>query len=130
VNAKASGFLALVLFVALLHAQNPSGTLRGMVQDSTGARVASATIAVRLQSSSLARSVSSDDHGDFRIDDLTPGTYDVSVAARGFTEATADVPIAVSAIRDITVTMKPLVVRETIGVEAKTSSITTQPSPC
>jgi hypothetical protein len=127
VNAKASGFLALVLFVDLLHAQNSSGTLRGMVQDSGGARVASATIAVRLQSSSPARSVSCDRRGEFRIDDLAPGTYTVSVAARGFADAAADVTITVSAIRDITVTMTPSTVRQTISVHAQTSSITKQP---
>jgi hypothetical protein len=125
-NLKAFCVSGFLLFVTLMHAQNPSGTLRGMVQDPSGARVASATIAVRLQSSSLARRVSCDHRGEFRIDDLAPGTYSVSVAARGFADAVADVPIAVSAIRDITVTLTPSTVRQTISVQAHTSSITTQ----
>jgi hypothetical protein len=125
-NAKSYGPLAFLLFATLVCAQNPGGTLRGMVQDSTGARIASATIGLRLQSSSLARSVSCDSRGEFRIDDLTPGTYDVGVAARGFKDATTDVEITVSVIRDIRVTMTPSAVWQTVSVRAQTSSITTQ----
>src|SRR5277367_589713 len=91
--------LAFLLFAAVLNAQNPSATLRGIVQDLTGARVTSATIAVHLQGSSLTRSIASDDRGEFRLDDLKPGIYDVSVAAHGFADATADLQIEVSAIR-------------------------------
>jgi hypothetical protein len=125
-NVRTSSVLTLLLFATLLHAQNPGGTLRGIVQDLTGARVASATIAVRLQGSSLTRSIASDDRGEFRLDDLKPGIYDVSVAAHGFADATADLQIVVSVIRDVTVTMKPLTVRETIGVQAQNSSISMQ----
>src|SRR5271155_2277106 len=125
-NVRTSSVLTLLLFATLLHAQNPGGTLRGIVQDLTGARVASATIAVRLRGSSLTRSVASDDRGEFRLDDLKPGIYDVSVAAHGFADATADLQIVVSVIRDVTVTMKPLTVRETIGVQAQNSSISMQ----
>jgi hypothetical protein len=125
-NVRTSSVLTLLLFATLLHAQNPGGTLRGIVQDLTGARLASATIAVRLQGSSLNRSIASDDRGEFRLDDLKPGIYDVSVAAHGFADATADLQIVVSVIRDVTVTMKPLTVRETIGVQAQNSSISMQ----
>src|SRR5271156_983971 len=125
-NVRTSSVLTLLLFATLLHAQNPSATLRGIVQDLTGARVTSATIAVRLQGSSLTRSIASDDRGEFRLDDLKPGIYDVSVAAHGFADATADLQIVVSVIRDVTVTMKPLTVRETIGVQAQNSSISMQ----
>jgi hypothetical protein len=128
-NSKARGIPALLFFLlaAPLHAQNPSGTLRGTVQDATGARIASARIDVRLPGSSLMRSVSSGQSGTFRIDDLAPGSYDVSVAASGFAAATASVSIAVSAIRDIAVRMRPQAVQQTIGVRAEGSSITAQP---
>ena len=39
-------FLARVLYAAGLGAQNTSGTLRGVAEDATTARVAGATIAV------------------------------------------------------------------------------------
>jgi hypothetical protein len=124
VQARAS--LVAFLLVATLYAQNPNGSLRGIVQDSTKARIAAATITVRLQDSSLERSVPCDSRGEFRIDDLPPGSYQVSVAGRGFADAKAEVAITVSGIRDIAVEMKPLVVEQTVGVVATTSSITAQ----
>ena len=121
-----TAFLALAFFPTSLNAQNSSGSLRGSVQDSTGARVVGAIIEVEMPTSSRTRHVSSDDRGEFRVDDLMPGSYHVSVSARGFATATADVSIAVSTIRDITVAMKPSSVTQDIGVQAQSSSITAQ----
>ena len=107
-------------------AQTPGGSLRGAVEDGQGARIASASIAVRLIDSSLQRVARCDDQGNFRIDELKPGTYMVSVHASGFADAVADVPIAVGSVRDITVTMKPPAVSQSVKVAAQSSSITTQ----
>ena len=118
---------AAILFAAtVLDAQSPTGSLRGVIEDSQGSRIAAATVSVGLQGVSLVRSVSSDRRGSFRMDDLAPGVYRVSVAARGFASAQAEVSIQVSSIRDIAVTMKPPVAVETVGVHAESSSITTQ----
>jgi len=43
--------------------------LRGTVQDATGARISSAKIVVQLSSSSVQREASSEDRGEFRLDD-------------------------------------------------------------
>ena len=49
------------------------------------------------------------------------------VTAAGFAPAQADVVIAVATVRDITVTLKPSSVQQTVNVQAGASSITTQP---
>ena len=108
-------------------AQTPSGSLRGIVQDSHGNRVPSAAISVSLHASSIVRIVASDGQGNFRIDELAPGIYDVNVKARGFGDASAEVSIQVSSIREIAVTMTPPVVVESVGVHAQGSSIASQP---
>jgi hypothetical protein len=108
-------------------AQNSRGSLRGTVQDVTGARVPSAKIVLQAQDSSLQREAASEDRGEFRIDDLLPGPYQVTVSAPGFAQAQAEVSIAVSSVRDVTVTLKPLAASETLNVQAQASSITTQP---
>jgi len=95
-------------------AQTLGGSLRGVVEDGEGARVASAAIFVHLNASSLERSARCDDHGNFRMDDLKPGTYRVSVSAHGFAEAVADVSVAVGSVRDITVTLQPPAVSQTL----------------
>jgi hypothetical protein len=78
-------FAILVAIVCLAatgsYAQTTGGSLRGVVEDSQRARIASAEISVRLSASSLVRTVRCDDQGNFRMDDLTPGTYRVSVNA-------------------------------------------------
>jgi hypothetical protein len=124
---KLSAILALLLFTSTLNAQEVSGTLRGIVQDSTKARVAGAAIKLEQSGTSLTRLVTSDDRGEFRIDDLKPGSYRVTVTASGFADAAADVTIAVSTTRDLTVTMKPSAMQQTVGVRAVASSITEQP---
>ena len=99
--------LFAILFAAALHAQNSRGSLRGTVQDATGARIAAAKIVARSSGSASQRETASEDRGEFRLDDLLPGNYRVTVNAAGFAPAEADVIIAVATVRDITVTLHP-----------------------
>src|SRR2546430_11174918 len=46
----------------------------------------------------------------------------LTVSAAGFAEAQADVTVAVSSVRDIMVTLKPLAAKETVKVQAPASS--------
>jgi len=108
-------------------AQTIGGSLRGIVEDEHGARVASAEIAVRIADSSFRRNVQCDTQGDCRMDDLKPGTYEVSVKAQGFGIAEAEVTVAAGTVRDITVRMRPPLVTQTVSVHALGSSITSQP---
>ncbi len=119
--------LAFLLSATALNAQNSSGSIRGVVQDSAKARVAAATVEIALAGSSQTRQAVADAQGEFRLEDLTPGIWRVSVDARGFATAAADVSVAVSTVRDITVTLQPSQVRQTIGVTSQSSSITSQP---
>ena len=119
--------LALATLVPALQAQNPRGSLRGTVQDATGARLPSATIVVKSLDSPLQREATSEDRGEFRLDDLLPGAYVITVSASGFAPAEAHVSIAVSSVREVTVTLKLAAPAETVSVEGQNSSITTQP---
>jgi len=119
--------LACLYFLPVAaYSQNPTGSLRGEVQDSSGARVRGARITVQSAGSSLGRKVAADEHGEFRIEGLLPGRYHVVAAAKGFDDAVSDVDIAVTVVRDITVTLKPAAGRETIQVQGSSSSITTE----
>ena len=116
----------LLLLLCSLHAQNSRGSLRGTVEDLSGARIQSAKIVVRSANSSLVREAMTEDRGEFRIDDLNPGNYQVTVTAAGFASAQAEVAIAVSSVREIAVTLKPASAGERITVESQKSSITTE----
>jgi carboxypeptidase family protein/TonB-dependent receptor-like protein len=119
--------LALTLASPCSRAQDFRGSLVGTVQDSTGARIPSAKITIRASESSLERQTSSDASGGFRLDDLMPGAYHVTVSAPGFADAHSDVRVIVSTVQQLSVTMKPAPLRQSIGVEAQASSITTEP---
>ena len=108
-------------------AQNPQGTLQGVVEDAKGGRVPLAHIGVRSLESAVDRQADADTRGEFRLDGLQPGAYEVRVGARGFSEAVSRVTIAVNSARNITVSLQPESMRQTVNVQGLASSITTQP---
>ncbi len=107
-------------------AQNPRGTLRGTVEDSTGARVPGVAIVVQSLSSAAQRTAKSDEHGEFRIEDLSAGKYHVVVSASGFAKAASEVAVIVSQVRDIAVVLLPEALAQQVNVTAQSSSITTE----
>jgi len=120
-------FLVLLVCAFMSHAQDLGGSLIGVVEDSRGFRLTSARVRVRSEAPFAERTIESDNRGEFRIDDLRPGEYQIAVQSEGFTDASAKVFVAVSTVRGITVTMQPSIVRESIDVDAFASSIATQP---
>ncbi|HUJ32049.1 MAG TPA: carboxypeptidase regulatory-like domain-containing protein [Candidatus Acidoferrum sp.] len=109
-------------------AQNFHGGLVGTIEDATGARIVSANVTVQAaEAGSVQRKATSDTQGQFRIDDLLPGAYRVSVKATGFADATSEVTIVVSTVKEVTVTLYPAAMQQTVNVQGQASSITTQP---
>jgi hypothetical protein len=118
-------FISEVL-LTLSFAQNPRGSLRGAVQDISGARIAHAKIVVQARDSSFRREAVSEDRGEFRLEDLLPGPYRITVSADGFVTAESEIAVEVSVVRDVTVTLKPAAGNETVTVQGSSSSITTE----
>lgn len=128
---KSRLFVVGVAFLCLLatppsRAQNPRGTLRGVVRDASGAVIPSAKIVVQAEEATQRREATTNDRGEFRMDDLAPGNYHVVVSANGFADAKADVQIRVSSLREITVTLKVQTFQQTITLDGP-RSIATQP---
>jgi hypothetical protein len=123
---RSSAVLALLLFPCVLLAQNPRGALRGTIQDLTGGRISSARIVVVAVESTFRREAVCNDRGEFRIDDLVPGNYRVTVSAAGFAEAASEVHVNVSFVQEMTVTLRPQAVQQIVNVQSQVSSITTQ----
>lgn len=119
-------FGSLFIFTTICCAQSSRGGIIGHVEDASGGRIAKATIVVHAQASALQRAVTSDSHGDFRVDDLPGGRYHLSVTAPGFAEAGSDLTVVVSMAKEITATLQPNVVQQTVKVQAQASSISTQ----
>ena len=119
-------FLSFLFVPFELSAQNSRGTLRGTVQDPSGGRIPSAKIVVQTAESAVVREATCNDRGEFRIDDLLPGNYQVVVSANGFADAKSMVTVVVSSVRELTITLKLPVVQQTIILDGQIPSITTQ----
>src|ERR1700683_329117 len=136
-NRGRCGIIALLPIVILIAAvslacqftpaQKFRGSLRGIVQDVSQARVPSAKVVLHAAESSVEVQATANEQGEFRVDNLAPGTYHLLVNAKGFAEVLSDVTIMVSSVRDITITLQPSVVQQTVKVQGQASSVTTEP---
>src|SRR5215470_4075602 len=115
------------LFAQGARSQNPQGALRGTVADTSGGRVASAQVVVADGAKSLRREIRSDARGEFWIDDLLPGSYELSASAAGFADARSVVVVAVSTVQTVSVILHPKGVSEKLVVKGSSESITTEP---
>lgn len=127
--------LLLLLFATGAFAQTAAtAELRGTVKDPNGAVIASATVTIRDDAKSIERTVQTSPAGDFVLLSVPPGTYTLTVAAKGFSKMTAHnvtltvgqaaqypVTLQLAATEtEITVTGEPLLVET-----ARTSTSTT-----
>jgi hypothetical protein len=119
-------FLSILSLPSVSSAQNPRGELRGTVLDQTGGRIPSAKVMVQSAETGVVREAACNDRGEFRIDDLMPGNYQVIVSADGFAEASSSVTVVVSSVRELTVTLKLPAVQQTITLDDQIRSVTTQ----
>lgn len=86
---------ALVMNTALpALAQNPTGSIRGVITDPQGAVVTNATITVKNKATGDVRKVDAGSDGLYTVPNLLPGEYEVSVSAEGF--STTNLPVTVS----------------------------------
>ena len=76
--------LGVLLFSLALFAQGSSGRILGTVTDQTGAVLAGATVTVTDMERGLARTLTTDQAGEYNAPTLIPGTYTVRVEAAGF----------------------------------------------
>jgi hypothetical protein len=119
--------LVLLPFAWICHAQDFRGSLAGAVNDATGSRVQSAAVKLQAAESAAQRQTKTDSRGEFRFDDLLPGKYRLSVQAAGFADASSEVAVVVSSVREVTVTLNLAAGRQTVNVQGQASSIVTEP---
>ena len=72
-----------VLSAAFAHAQD-TASLTGTVRDASGASIANAQVVVSSADRGINRETTTNSGGEYAVPALTPGSYDVGVAAQGF----------------------------------------------
>jgi hypothetical protein len=80
--------VALILLLGVhalyMRAQTTSGTITGIVTDTTGAVVPGASVQLTEQATNVAQVSKSSAEGTFAFADVEPGTYSIAVQAKGF----------------------------------------------
>ena len=93
-GAALRGFIRLSFVVCLclapLSAQTTNGLITGVVMDSTGAFVPGAQISVTNLGTSLSRTTTTNDSGEYILPQLAPGLYKMTVSKVGFTAVNRD----------------------------------------
>src|SRR5262245_9205225 len=83
--------LLIVQFVSATvtfgQAQASAADLQGFVKDSTGAVVPNATVTARNPATNISRNTTTNDDGLYRIVNLPPGDYELTVEAANFKKA-------------------------------------------
>jgi hypothetical protein len=74
----------------LAHAQSTFGSIRGTVQDSSGAVIPEATVTIHSLDESFERQVKTNDSGEFAAENLKAGHYKLTVIHDGFADAVVD----------------------------------------
>jgi hypothetical protein len=78
------GTLGVLLFSVPLFSQGTFGRLLGTVTDQTGGVISGATVTIVDKDRGVARTLTTDDAGEYNAANLIPGTYIVRVEANGF----------------------------------------------
>src|SRR5215475_1729461 len=88
--------LSLLIAIAVAApAQTPTGALQGSVTDPAKAIISDAVVTVKNKQTGAERAVSSKSSGEFFINNLLPGEYEVKVMAKGFKTYISSVTIQV-----------------------------------
>src|ERR1700723_2159236 len=103
-----------------------NGSIRGIVNDPSGAVVQGATITAILTGTDSQRSVTSDKDGAFDIPELAVGSYDLSADAQGFKKfIVKGVVVSIGHVNFVTVTLPIGRANDTVTVEANATQVET-----
>jgi hypothetical protein len=114
------------IFVLPTHAQVNTADITGRVTDQEGHVVPGATVTATNKGTGAARSVTTDDAGDYTITQLPPGKYDISVEAKSFSKALAQgFEINVGAKVTKNFELQPGEITATVQVSAEAAAVNT-----
>ncbi|HYE13564.1 MAG TPA: TonB-dependent receptor [Pyrinomonadaceae bacterium] len=118
--------LAMLLFCVALGAagaraqSTTDGAIGGTVRDPNGAVVTNATVTARNEETNRETTATTDDEGRFRIPQLQPGNYTVTVSASGFSNYQQQkVVVEVGRVNSLDVAL-------TVGTAAETVEVTSE----
>ena len=116
--------LLLCAPVAFGQAQSNAADLQGTIRDATGAVVANAGVTARNAGTNFSRSVTTNDEGFYRIINVPPGDYEVTVEATNFKKAVLPkVTVTVGQAANLDIALEPGQISESVTISDATSEI-------
>ena len=107
-------------------AQVSSAQITGVVNDSTGALIANATVQIVNQDTNASRKVITNDSGEFIAPALSPGRYRITVMAPGFRTLVAQgLTLAVADKQNLSFSLKVGQTDDTVTVSSEAAQINT-----
>jgi hypothetical protein len=83
-NAVVTILLLSIIFSVPARAQVAGATLSGTVTDASGSGVPNAAISIKNTATGISRDLTTDTDGFYSVPNLTPGVYEVTFSAKGF----------------------------------------------
>lgn len=128
-----AGFLALALMFAMsgavLAQEETAATVTGQVTDSTGAVVKAATVVITNDATQQARTVQTNDDGQFNLTPLLPGNYTLTVEQTNFKKhVESGITLAAKDRRSINVVLEVGNVSETVIVTSEQNAVQDSPT--
>jgi len=114
-------FLALLVssLCVQVFAQTVDTAITGTVTDSTGSVIPGATVTAKSASTGIEKKITTTSAGEYNINYLIPGTYDLAVAARGFgSTVQKGIVLQINQQANINVTLKVSGGQQVVQVEA------------
>src|SRR6185503_19026877 len=116
--------LLLCANVAFGQAQSNAADLQGTVKDSSGAVVANASVTARNPATNISRTTTSNDEGFYRLINLPPGDYEVTVEAPTFKKTVLPkVTVTVGQAAEVNITLELGQLTEIVTVSDATAEI-------
>ena len=119
---KSFWFIIEILFALLLTgAEMPAqsaATVNGVVQDSSGAVIVHATASL-LDGTGAVRQAETGAAGEFRIAQVKPGTYKLTVSAEGFRDKEQDLIVPAQGGRPLLIQLSVMAAAENVSVSAE-----------
>src|ERR1035437_2255516 len=116
--------VASLLFATMLFSQTTDGTIVGTVTDSSGAAVPGAAITAISKTTGVKYTSVANATGDYRLNNVPSGAYDVSATAKGFaTATTGNVELQVNHTASVNLTLPVGTVSTTVEVTESAAPI-------